>query len=73
MGGTGRSTMLSTGVYTVSHPGGVWKPVAPRSEIPPGGVPRSSGTKNTRAIVPIGSEMFSEKICCHLSPSILRK
>ena len=49
MGATGRSIMLKIGVYTVSQPAGVWKFVAPRSEIAPGGVPRSSGTINARA------------------------
>ena len=32
----------------MSQPGGVWKFVAPRSAIAPGGVPRSSGTINAR-------------------------
>ena len=41
--------MLKIGVYTVSQPGGVWKLVAPRSEMAPGGVPRSSGTMKVRA------------------------
>ena len=33
----------------MSQPAGVWKFVAPRSAIAPGGVPMSSGTRKTRA------------------------
>jgi hypothetical protein len=75
IGACGRSIMLKTDVYTVSQPCGVWKFVAPRSETPPAGVPRSSGTMNARASsiavsAGIGCSLLMNVICSRTMPTL---
>src|SRR5437660_8030017 len=71
IGATGRSIILKIGVYTLSQPGGVLKLVAPRIDIAPGGVPRSSGAMKARKILSAVSRDIAAFLLTNATSSLI--